>query len=265
MTADEAILGPTADEARRKLVSMIRSGALRPGQRLGAERDLAVQLGVSRSTVRQALAALEHDGAVRRVPGRGGGTFVAQEKIDRDLSKIVGVPALLRGQGYVAGTRVISAAVVMPDPETAMALRLRDDELVIDLVRIRLADGMPISLEHAQLPAERFPGLLERPLGVSLYELMEVEYGVGPYEAVEQLEVWSAGENEALVLDVPIGSPLISVTRTTTDEDGRPFEYSHDLFRADRTRITVRTFGKPGSAGQPRVRGRIVEVRPEEA
>ena len=142
MTAQEATLGPTADEARRNLVSMIRSGALRPGQRLGAERDLALQLGVSRTTVRQALAALELDGTVRRVPGRGGGTFVAREKIDRDLSRIVGVPALLRGQGYVAGTRVISAAVVHPEADAAHALALRDDELVFDLVRIRLADGV---------------------------------------------------------------------------------------------------------------------------
>jgi GntR family transcriptional regulator len=264
MTAQEATLGPTADEARRNLVAMIRSGALRPGQRLGAERDLAIQLGVSRSTVRQALSALELDGAVRRVPGRGGGTFVAREKIDRDLSRIVGVPALLRGQGYVAGTRVISASLISPDLAAADALALRADELVFDLVRIRLADGLPISLEHVQLPAERFPGLLERSLGGSLYELMEQEYGVGPYEAVEQLEVFSAGESEALVLDVPIGSPLISVTRTTTDADGQPFEYSHDLFRADRTRITVRTFGKPSSDGQPRVRGRIVEVRSDD-
>ena len=154
MTTDDSILGPTADEARRRLVAMIRSGALRPGQRLGAERDLALQLGVSRTTVRQALAALELDGLVKRVPGRGGGTFVAREKIDRDLSRIVGVPALLRGQGYVAGTRVISAAVKMPEADAAAALSLRIDELVIDLVRIRLADGMPISLEHVQLPAE---------------------------------------------------------------------------------------------------------------
>lgn len=93
---------------------------------------------------------------------------------------------------------------------------------------------------------------------------MEKEYGVGPYEAVEQLEVLSASEDQAHILDVSAGAPLISVTRTTTDTQGHPFEYSNDLFRADRTRITVRTFGKPGSNGQPRVRGRIVEVRDDD-
>ena len=103
---------PLAGRRRRSgaiLAEQIGSGQLRPGQRLGAERALAAELGVSRATLRQALAVLEEGGVVRRVPGRGGGTFVAKGKIERDLSRIVGVPALLRSQGVVAGTRVLSA------------------------------------------------------------------------------------------------------------------------------------------------------------
>src|SRR5207249_12168063 len=64
-----------------------------------AERALAAELGVSRAALRQALAVLEEGGLVRRVPGRGGGTFVSKGKIERDLSRVVGVPALLRSQG----------------------------------------------------------------------------------------------------------------------------------------------------------------------
>jgi GntR family transcriptional regulator len=173
----------------------------------------------------------------------------------------VGVPALLRDQGYTAGSRVVSGAVVPPDPDAAAALELPADSFVVDLVRIRLADGMPISLEHARFPAERFPGLLERPLGGSLYELLERDYGVGPHQAVERIEVVSAGDDESQVLGVLPGSPLISITRTTTDGDGVPFEYSHDLFRADRTRITVRTHGAPAASGTPPTRGRTVELR----
>src|SRR6476661_2600730 len=153
----------TPEEVRRALAEQIGSGRLRPGQRLGAERALAAEFGVSRATLRQALAVLEEGGVVRRVPGRGGGTFVAKGKIERDLSRIVGVPALLRSQGVVAGTRVLCA---------------RPGELVVDLVRIRLADGSPFSLEHARFPARRFPGLLEMPLGGSVYELLEEHFGV---------------------------------------------------------------------------------------
>src|SRR5579862_4827718 len=150
-----------SEGVRRVLADQIATGDLRPGQRLGAERALATELGVSRTTLRQALAVLEESGMVRRVPGRGGGTFVSKGKIERDLSRVVGVPAWLRSQGVVAGTRVLSARLTAADDVTAQALRARPGDLVVDLVRIRLADGSPFSLERAKFPAKRFPGLLE--------------------------------------------------------------------------------------------------------
>jgi GntR family transcriptional regulator len=225
----------------RRLLDRIRAEGLTPGAKLGGERDLARTLGVSRTTVRQALAALERAGVVRRIPGRGGGTFLGHQKVDRDLSRIVGVPALLRAQGMTAGTRVISTALVRADEPATAALALTGDAYVLDVVRIRLADGIPFSLERARLPAHRFPGLLELPLGGSLYELIEAHYGIRPAEAVEHIEVVAATPDESAILDVALAAPLLSITRTTYAADGEPFEYSHDLFRADRTTITVRT------------------------
>jgi GntR family transcriptional regulator len=256
-----AAAGRTPEEVRRALAEQIRSGQLRPGQRLGAERALATELGVSRATLRQALAVLEEGGMVRRVPGRGGGTFVAKGKIERDLSQIVGVPALLRSQGVVAGTRVLSARLAEADEMTAQALRVRPGELVVDLVRIRLADGSPFSLEHAQFPAKRFPGLLELPLGGSVYELIEEHFGTGPADATERIEVVLASADEAAILDIEPGAPLMAITRTTTDSEGEPMELSRDLFRADRTRIVVRTEGTwAGGARAIPGRARVVEL-----
>lgn len=254
-------LGPTADEARRRILAQISTGQMRPGQKLGAERELALELEVSRSTLRQALTALEESGVVRRLPGRGGGTFVSPEKIDRDLSQIVGVPSLLRGQGFTAGTRLISASVVPADEKTQVALGIGSEDYIFDIVRIRLADGIPISLEHARFPAEMFPGLLERSLGNSLYELLSKHYETTPDEAIEQIDLVKATVDEARILEVEIGSPLLAVTRTTMDTKGRKIEYSHDLFRGDRTRITVRTKGLPATPNSPGERGRTVELK----
>ncbi len=180
MTADPGAAGRTPEEVRRLLAEQIGSGQLRPGQRLGAERALAAELGVSRATLRQALAVLEEGGVVRRVPGRGGGTFVTKGKIERDLSRIVGVAALLRSQGVVAGTRVLSARLAEADDVAAQALRTRPGELVVDLVRIRLADGSPSRSSTPDFRARRFPGLLELPLGGSVYELIEEHFGTSP-------------------------------------------------------------------------------------
>lgn len=257
-TEPTPVIGPAAERVRRALLEQIDRGLLRPGGRLAGERDLAAELGVSRSTVRHALAALETAGEVRRVPGRGGGTFARRRKVERDLSRVVGVPALLRAQGMTSGSRIISTAMVLADPDTTAALDLAPGSYVFDVVRIRLADRSPISLEHVRLPAERFPQLLDLPLGGSLYDLLEERYDTVPGEAEEHIEVTPAGEDEASILDTNPGAPLLSITRTTRDREGVVFEFSHDLFRGDRTVITVRT---PPSGSNGERPARVVKLR----
>lgn len=249
-----------AENLRRRLLTDISSGMLPPGARLGSERELSDHYGVSRSTLRQVLAALQEAGLVRRVSGRAGGTFISHAKVDRDLSGVVGVPAYLSRQGYVAGTRVLSTQVTAPDEVTRRALRLGPEELVMDIRRIRLADGTPISLEHAQFPADRFAGLLESPLGGSLYDMLQTSFGLVLGQAEELIEVVNATDSEASLLDVAPDCALLSVTRTTVDAEGVPFEFSSDLFRADRTRITVRAPGH-GVTGFAQRDGQYVELR----
>jgi GntR family transcriptional regulator len=229
---------------RDRLRSEIDAGTLKPGERLGAEREIAERLSVSRATVRAALAELERTGAIRRVRGRSGGIFVAERKVERDLTSLAGLPAYLRRQGFQSDARVVSTATLASDEEAASALRLPPGELIHEVVRVRLADGEPISLERASLPAERFPGLLDRSLSGSLYELLQSEYELEPGEAEERIEVVTAGAAESRLLGVPRGAPLVAISRTAWGIDQVPFEHSHDLFRADRVRIVVRARAK---------------------
>ena len=240
-------LGPTALAARDRLLAGLEAGQPGPGERLGAERELAERLGVSRSTIRAALADLERNGVVRRTRGRGGGIFVAQRKVERDLTSLAGLPAYLRRQGFQADARVLSTATIEADAETAAALGLPHAAPVLEVVRVRLADGDPISLERAVFPGERFPDLLDRSLGGSLYELLETQYGLVPGEAEERIEVVAAGAAEARLLGLRRGAPLLAVARTAWDAEGRAFERSHDLFRADRARIVVRARAAPAA------------------
>jgi GntR family transcriptional regulator len=246
-------LGPTALAARDRLLAEL--GA--PGERLGAERELAERLGVSRSTIRAALADLERSGVVRRARGRAGGIFVAERKVERDLTSLAGLPAYLRRQGFESDARVLSTATAEADAETADALELPAGALVHEVVRVRLADGEPISLERARFPAERFPDLLDRALAGSLYELMQAHYDLSPGEAEERIEVVAAGTAEARLLGLRTGQPLLAVARTAWEAGGRPFERSLDLFRADRARIVVRARSAPAA---PTLVGAAVHV-----
>jgi GntR family transcriptional regulator len=242
-------LGPAADDVRRRILDEVAGGALLPGERLGAERDMSERYGVSRSTLRAALDSLESVGAVRRVPGRSGGTFVAERKVERDLTSLTGLPSYLRRQGFESGARVLSTTTGEADAETAAALAIPLGSVVFEVIRVRLADGEPISYERARFPAAQFPGLLDHPLGGSLYALLESVYGLVPGESEERIEVVSATAGAARVLGVRRSAPVVSIARVTVDSQGRPFELSHDLFRADRVRIVVRARAKSGAAG----------------
>jgi GntR family transcriptional regulator len=233
-------LGPAVIAVRDRLRREMGSGELAPGQRLGAEREIAERLEVSRSTVRAALADLERTGAIRRVRGRAGGIFVAERKVERDLTSLAGLPAYLRRQGFQSDARVISTATRAAEEDVALALGLSAGALVHEIVRVRLADGEPISLEHAVFPADPFPGLLDHSLSGSLYELLQSRYGLAPGEAEERIEVVAAGAAEAPLLSVPRGASLVSISRIAWSAEGAPFERSHDLFRGDRVRIVVR-------------------------
>jgi GntR family transcriptional regulator len=227
------------ESARDAVVDLMTSSRFMPGDRLPAERELADTLRVSRTTLREALAQLERAGYVSRRPGRGGGTFVSKPKVERDLTSLTGLPEHLRRQGHSASARVLSARLMSSDSWTAAELQLPDGAMVYEIIRLRLSDGEPISLERSRFPADKFSGLLERPLGGSLYALLREEYGVPPHRARESIEPVIAGSMEAEALGVSEGEPMLSVHRVTFDAAGTPIEVGHDLFRGDRTRVVV--------------------------
>jgi GntR family transcriptional regulator len=223
------------------LADAIAAGQLSPGDRLPTENDLAAWLGVSRMTLRQALGELAQRGLVTRAVGRSGGTFVAEPKLEQDLTTLAGFSEQLRRHGKVAGARVLAAAAIPASPAAAAALELADGERVHDVRRIRLADGRPIVIEHSQFPAKLFPDLLDRRLDGSLYDLLAEGYAMRPHRARESLEPVVAGVREAEALEIEEGAPLMLVERTAYAADGQPVEYARDLFRGDRTRVVLWT------------------------
>ena len=176
--------------------------------------------------------------------GRAGGIFISHPQVQRSLSDVVGVPAFLASQGYSAGTRVLSTRIGAADAVTQRALKLTADALVIEIQRLRLADGSPISLETAQFPAEVFPGLLEQQLGGSIYEILEDRYGLVTSRAEERIEAVNATPEEASLLGIRAKSALLLITRITYNGDGVPCEFFRDLFRGDRTRLAVTVNGR---------------------
>jgi len=223
------------------LADAIAGGQLKAGDRLPTEHDLAAWLGVSRMTLRHALSELAQRGLVTRSVGRNGGTFVAEAKLEQDLTTLAGFSEQLRRIGKVAGARVLAASQIPASRAAAAALELAEGDPVHEVRRIRLADGRPMVIEHSLFPASLFPDLLECRLDGSLYELLEERYGQRPHRARESLEPVIAGVREAEALDVDEGAALMLVERTAYSRAGQPLEFARDLFRGDRTKVVVWT------------------------
>jgi GntR family transcriptional regulator len=205
---------PAWAQIEARLNERISGGGLAPGERLPPERELASTLGVSRMTVRQALDALARRGLVERGVGRG--TFVRAARPELRLDGPLGLTAELAAQGLRAEAEVLLAAV-------------EGEELHVR--RLRSTGGRPLVLEDSWLPADRFPGLLERDLSGSVYALMRDAYGSAPVRASERLSAVAAGDGDAAALGVRPGAPLLLVEREAVAADGARVERARDLHR----------------------------------
>jgi len=223
------------------LTGLIESGQLETGDQLPPELDIAAALGVSRMTLRQALSTLATNGLLEPRRGRYGGNFVTQPRFDYNLTGLPGFTEQMRHAHVEAGARVIHATTRVAPDEVRNALRLKRTGEVHEVVRVRSANGLAIALEETFVPASLFPGLLALDLTDSLYDLMSKDFDLGPHTAEEVVEPAIATEQQAELLDIESGQPLLLVIRTSFTIDGTPVEFAHDYFRPDRTRLRLRS------------------------
>jgi GntR family transcriptional regulator len=240
---DLADSSPVPAHARieRWLTDHIGRGDLVSGDRLPPEGQFAAMLGVSRMTLRQALASLETLGTVVRKPGRSGGTFVDEPKILCDLTGLAGFTEQMRRVNVRAGARMVGATTRPASHAVASGLSIERGAPVHEVVRIRTANREPLALERAYFPASVFPDLVERRLTGSIYALLTKVYGQQPATAAESLEAVIATPEEARMLHIEPNAPLMQIERTAYTAAGLAVEYARDLFRPDRVRISLRT------------------------
>lgn len=214
----------------------IRSGALTPMSLVQSEADLAERYHVSRMTARKALDRLVGDGLIFRQPGKG--TFVAPPKIAHEPNQALSFSAAMRAQGLNFETRLLDSGLIQAPPEVAAALGSSSDAGVVLIRRLRLVEGEPSALHVSYLPA-RYTILLERDLTGSLSELMA---SVGPKVdwSRDSIEAVIRGD-EARLLAVPVGLPLILIRGVAFSSAMDPVRYTEALYRGDRWRFLLDT------------------------
>ncbi|MFC0531547.1 GntR family transcriptional regulator [Phytohabitans kaempferiae] len=216
-----------------ELAGLIQSGQLAPGTQFPPERELSQQLGMSRTTVRQVLARLEDWNLITREVGRG--TFVSRPKWEHSLSVLGGFHEQMAAQGVQPTSRLLSGTRGDADPATAQLLGIDVADPVFKIVRLRLAQGDPVALENSIIPVDVVPDLFDHDLTTeSIYGVMGAR-GARPVRAAQRLEPVPARTEEAELLDVDPGTPLMLIRRTAWDAAGRVVEHAVDYYRGDRT------------------------------
>jgi GntR family transcriptional regulator, N-acetylglucosamine utilization regulator len=199
---------------------------------LPSENDLAELHGVSRPTIRHALDALEREGYIYREKGRG--SFAATRRVEHELTQLVSTTEAMSQRGWNVITRVVGLNRLPAPPPAACALELEPDAEVYELCRLRIAEDVPLSIQIAFLPAHLCPKLEENDLTGSLYRLLESRYGLRLWTANETLRARGAGKEEAKLLQVRKGTPVMFAERVTYTSTGAPVEYLEAAWRGDR-------------------------------
>jgi GntR family transcriptional regulator len=226
---------PLHHQVFRDLTSALDADEWRAGERMPTERELAERYGCSLITIRHALGELVREGRIERTRGRG--TFVLQPRIDRNIAGSMSFAEEMRRRGFDAATRVVSAAIENAGESVGNALGIAADAPVVFLERVRLADGEPLLLERARLPAERFPGLLAYDFEHrSLYDILAERYGTRIVRAREMVEPVMLRRREALLLDLPTRALALQIDGVAHAADGSPVEIARSFVRGDRTR-----------------------------
>jgi GntR family transcriptional regulator len=210
------------------------AAGLEPDSPLPSEAQLCEEFGVSRMTARAAVQRLVQDGLVYRVPGRG--TFVAASRANRTAGHILSFSDEMRRRGRVPSSRVIERRERRATDEEERRLGVPD---VVVLRRVRLADGKPVALERAVFPAGRVRAALNADLErESLFRAL-VTVGLVPTSGSAALAAEAATAEDARLLRVRKGAPLLVERRLIHDQDGKPLEWTESRYVGSRYGISV--------------------------
>jgi GntR family transcriptional regulator len=230
---------PLHHQIKVAVLQGIEQGWLRPGSQLPQEQRLAEALGVSLAPVRQAMLDLTKEGYVDRT--RGKGTFVRERKLVEKIQILGSFHASMRQQGLAPDVQVMSSTVEDAPEHVAEALQIKGRRRrAWCLRRLAILDDVPVALLAAWLPTRYQKGMSSRDFGKgSLYDALAEVHGIEMTSAENLVEVGRAGLEDADLLAVTSGSPVLEVHGVTRDQDERPVEFSRVLYRPEHFRFVV--------------------------
>lgn len=224
---------PLYYQVSRILHKEIESGKYRPGDYIPTEIELQKRFGVSRATIRQAIADLVYQGLLER--RRSKGTKVSASHIEARLSDLASFTNEMMNGGFTLKTKILNYKQIQVPERIATLLQLESSEMVTVMERLRLVDEKPVSLEKWYAPLKAYPGLNPSMFGEtgfeqSTYYVLMKHYGLTVRRAVDTVSPQAVESRDARLLQVEKGTPVLLRTRISFDANNHPVTYATGVY-----------------------------------
>jgi GntR family transcriptional regulator len=225
---------PMYKQVIKILADQIHEGKLKPGDRLPSEAELMKEFGVSRITIRTAIAELVDDGLLVRSQGKG--TFVATPKSLYKADDQFGFTRSCILAGKVPTTKQLSSELIYPTLEDIEFLNVKETDKIVCTKRLRLVDGVPTMIETNHYISS-FSFLLEENLEGSLFEVLGNTYNIYVAESIRTLEICLPTKEEVALLGIKQNTPLLLFKDKQKDASGNPLFISKQLYCTERLKF----------------------------
>jgi len=239
------------EEAVELIECYIRKQKLAPRSKLPSERDMCEMWNLNRTTLRHAVKRLTEEGKLYSV--KGSGTYIAAQRLERNLQDIQSTSEVVRRAGRVLDTRVLDVAVLESNIFVARELEVPLGHRVFSLRRLRIMDGEPYMIEHSYVNYDCCRGIENIDFtDESLYRALENRYNVRLCKGSESIGITYATEDEAKLLQVKEEQHLFYLTGTSRTADNHVTEYFRSVARPDKARFYsfLRRCGPRSKGGQ---------------
>jgi len=240
-TIDPSNIIPKYYQLANIIKQQIENGTFPAYTAIPSERQIEEHYSLSRPTIRQAIDILERQGYLYRVHGKG--TFVSPPKLQKGILELTSFSEDMRNRGLEPGQEIIEYGEIKPPAKVAQQLEMTDPDMkVLRIKRLRFGNKTPIGLQDSYLclPAGQTITREEIEARGSIYSILQEKFGLYPTEADETLEVTLATPEEAEMLQIPVGSPLLLNERRLWSQNRQAIEFVRILYRGDRYKYFVR-------------------------
>jgi GntR family transcriptional regulator len=228
---------PLWSQVKSALSHLILRGEMAEHAQLPSEAELCLRFGVSRTVVREALSQLVNERMIYKLQGKG--AFVAGRREEQDfIGTTVGFSGELADKSKTVSHRNLRQETALPTARMCKLLGIPEDTVMVVLDRLLSVDGHPRFIVRCAMPEHFVPGLDRMQMeNRSLYDTMGRQYGIKLVRAERWIEATKAGPEEAALLQVPLGTPLLGIESVGSNDRGEKIEYYTSLYLTDRSRL----------------------------